>query len=89
MCDERRLEVSSEWAWLLTAFAGHYGVRANYAVMSHLRWVLKPGVASVSRPCFELLARQMRALLAQEALGGSLTQGEVRPGGLSRVCVLG
>jgi hypothetical protein len=78
MCDEKRLEVGGEWAWLLTAFAGHYGVRSNYAIMSHLRWVLKPGVASVSRTCFELLARQLRPLLAQEAMGGSLTQQEVR-----------
>jgi hypothetical protein len=78
LCDEKRLEVGGEWAWLLTAFAGYYGVRSNYAVMSHLRWVLKPGVASVSRACFELLARQLRPLLTQEAMGGSLTQQEVR-----------
>ncbi len=80
LCDERRLEVGGEWSWLLTAFAGHYGVRSNYAIMSHLRWVLKPGVASVSRGCFDLLSHQMRPLLAQEAMGGSLTQQEVRGG---------
>jgi hypothetical protein len=69
--------VSGEWAWLLQAFAGQYGVRSNYAVMSHLRWVLRPGVASVSQLCFDLLARQLRTLLEQEAVGGSmLTQHE-------------
>jgi len=83
LCDERRLEVGGEWSWLLTAFAGHYGVRSNYAMMSHLRWVLKPGVASVSRTCFDLLSRQLRPLLAQEAMGGSLTQQEVGVWGLS------
>lgn len=77
-CNERRLDVSGEWAWLLQAFASQYGVRSNYAVMTHLRWVLRPGVASVSQNCFDLLARQLRPLLEQEAAGGcSLTQHEV------------
>ncbi|KAF8071059.1 SPBC16D10.01c [Scenedesmus sp. PABB004] len=76
-CNERRLEVTGEWAWLLQAFASQYGVRSNYAVMTHLRWVLRPGVASVSQACFDLLARQLRSLLQQEAVGGcSLTQHE-------------
>ncbi|WIA31955.1 hypothetical protein OEZ86_002812 [Tetradesmus obliquus] len=76
-CNERRLDVSGEWAWLLQAFASQYGVRSNYAVMTHLRWVLRPGVASVSQNCFDLLARQLRPLLEQEAAGGcSLTQHE-------------
>ncbi len=79
-CGEKRLEVTGEWDWLLRAFAGHYGVRSNYALMSHLRWVLKPGVASVSRPCFDLLTRELRPLLEQEAMGGSLTQQEVSCG---------
>jgi hypothetical protein len=77
-CNERRLDVTGEWAWLLQAFASQYGVRSNYAVMTHLRWVLRPGVASVSQNCFDLLARQLRPLLEQEAAGGcSLTQHEV------------
>lgn len=77
-CGENRLEVTGEWAWLLQAFAGQYGVRSNYAVMTHLRWVLRPGVASVSQACFELLAAKLRPLLEQEAQGGnSLTQHEV------------
>lgn len=77
-CGERRLEVTGEWAWLLKAFGGHYGVRNNYALMSHLRWVLKPGVASVSKTCFDLLSRELSPLLEQQAMGGSLTQHEVR-----------
>jgi hypothetical protein len=76
-CNERRLEVNGEWAWLLQAFANHYGVRSNYAVMTHLRWVLRPGVASVSQTCFDLLSRQLRPLLEQEMISGSLTQQEV------------
>lgn len=78
-CSEKRLEVTGEWAWLLQAFANQYGVRNNYAVMTHLRWVLRPGVASVSQVCFDLLARQMRGLLEQGAQQG-LTQHEVSYG---------
>jgi hypothetical protein len=78
-CSESRLEVTGEWAWMLQAFAGQYGVRNNYAIMTHLRWVLRPGVASVSQNCFDLLAQKLRPLLEQEAAGGnSLTQHEVR-----------
>jgi hypothetical protein len=63
---------------MLQAFAGQYGVRNNYAIMTHLRWVLRPGVASVSQNCFDLLAQKLRPLLEQEAAGGnSLTQHEV------------
>lgn len=76
-CNEKRLEVNGEWAWLLQAFANHYGVRSNYAVMTHLRWVLRPGIASVSQTCFDLLSRQLRPLLEQEMISGSLTQQEV------------
>lgn len=87
-CSEKRLDVTGEWAWLLQAFAGQYGVRSNYAVMTHLRWVLRPGVASVSQVCFDLLARQLRPLLEQEAAGGcSLTQHEVRAATGSRVLI--
>eukprot|EP00775_Hariotina_reticulata_P004797 gene4797-5047_t len=75
-CNEKRLEVNGEWAWLLQAFANHYGVRSNYAVMTHLRWVLRPGIASVSQTCFDLLSRQLRPLLEQEMISGSLTQQE-------------
>jgi hypothetical protein len=64
---------------MLQAFAGQYGVRSNYATMTHLRWVLRPGVASVSQACFDLLAHKLRPLLEQEAAGGcTLTQHEVR-----------
>lgn len=75
-CSEKQLEVTGEWAWLLQAFANHYGVRNHYAVMTHLRWVLRPGVASVSQLCFDLLSRHLRGLLEQEAQG-ALTQHEV------------
>jgi hypothetical protein len=76
-CGERRLEVTGDWAWLLSAYANLYGVRSNYAVISHVRWVLRPGVASASKMCFDLLARQIAPLLQQEQLQGSLTQQEV------------
>jgi hypothetical protein len=80
-CGENRLEVTGEWAWMLQAFAGQYGVRSNYATMTHLRWVLRPGVASVSQSCFELLAQKLRPLLEQEAAGANtLTQHEVSQG---------
>ena len=57
--------MTGEWAWLLQAFAGKYGVRSNYATMTHLRWVLRPGVASVSQECFDLLAHKLRPLMEQ------------------------
>jgi hypothetical protein len=78
-CCETRLEVSGEWAWLLEAFASLYGVRSNYAIMCHLRWVLRPGIASAHAMCFDLLSRKLAPLLHQECMPGSLTPQEVRP----------
>ena len=40
-CGPRQLTVEGEWAWLLGAFAGTYGVRPSYAVLAHLRWVVR------------------------------------------------
>lgn len=69
-CGEMKLEVTGEWTWLLNQFAGQYAVRTNYALMSHLRWVLRPGVASVRKHCFDLIGAKMRALLQAESMGG-------------------
>ncbi len=40
------------------------------------RWVLSARVASVTKPCLELITKELRPLLEQEALGGALTPGE-------------
>ena len=40
-CGPRQLTVEGEWAWLLGAFAGTYGVRPSYAGLAHLRWVVR------------------------------------------------
>jgi hypothetical protein len=38
--------------------------------------VLTAPVASVTKPCLELITKELRPLLEQEALGGALTPGE-------------
>lgn len=40
-CGPRSLSVADEWEWLLAMFANTYGVRNSYAVLTHLRWVMK------------------------------------------------
>ncbi len=41
------------------------------------RWVLKPSIASVTKPCLELICKELRPLLEQEAMGGgALSPGE-------------
>jgi hypothetical protein len=38
--------------------------------------VLSAPVASVTKPCLELVTKELRPLLEQEAMGGALTPGE-------------
>ena len=40
-CGPRRLTVKGEWAWLLEAFAGSYGIRDSYTTLAHLRWAVR------------------------------------------------
>lgn len=40
-CGPRSLVVVDDWAWLLGAFAGTYGIRPTYATLAHLRWVVR------------------------------------------------
>ena len=37
----RHLPITSNWAWLLQAFAETYGVRSTYATLSYLGWLVK------------------------------------------------
>ena len=39
-CGPRSLPITGEWHWLLERFAEMYGIRATYATLSYLRWVL-------------------------------------------------
>jgi len=47
-CGPRQLTVEGDWAWLLGAFAGTYGVRPSYAVLAHLRWVVRCAAAGAA-----------------------------------------
>ena len=40
-CDSRNLAVTGDWEWLLQEFATLYGIRQTYAVLAHLRWVVR------------------------------------------------
>lgn len=40
-CGPRKLPITGEWRWLLAQFASTYGIRNSYAVLTHLRWVMR------------------------------------------------
>lgn len=40
-CGPRKLSITGKWKWLLAEFASTYGIRASYAVLSHMRWVMR------------------------------------------------
>lgn len=46
-CGPRQLTVEGEWAWLLGAFSGTYGVRPTYTTLAHLRWVVRCAAPAV------------------------------------------
>ncbi|KAK9839863.1 hypothetical protein WJX81_007158 [Elliptochloris bilobata] len=68
-CGPRQLTVEGEWAWLLGAFAGTYGLRPSYTVLAHLRWVMRPENATVTAYCLDLLGNQLGPLKQAEAAG--------------------
>ena len=40
-CGPAKLSITGEWQWLLAQFASAYGIRQSYAVLTHLRWVMR------------------------------------------------
>ena len=40
-CNSRNLAIVGEWDWLLHEFAEAYGIRDTYAMLAHLRWVVR------------------------------------------------
>ena len=40
-CGPRKLSIVGEWKWLLAEFASAYGIRSSYAVLTHMRWVMR------------------------------------------------
>jgi len=73
-CGPRRLAVSGEWAWLLRALAGTYGVRPSYAALAHARWAVTRANATPTAYCLSLLGSTLGPLKAQEAAGSLLPQ---------------
>ncbi|KAK9806759.1 hypothetical protein WJX72_001747 [[Myrmecia] bisecta] len=73
-CGPRRLAVTGEWKWLLAEFANVYGIRDSYAVLAHLRWMVKPENATVTAQCLELMGAELGPLKTGEAEGGLLPQ---------------
>eukprot|EP00198_Chlamydomonas_reinhardtii_P008734 XP_001698071.1 predicted protein [Chlamydomonas reinhardtii] len=72
-CGRHKLEVEGPWDWLLREFAAYFGVRSYYCILAHLRWVLKPGVATISSMCLDVIARELKPLLEQSLLRGLTT----------------
>ncbi|KAL6752980.1 hypothetical protein V8C86DRAFT_2737862 [Haematococcus lacustris] len=66
-CGSHRLEVTGPWHWLLYSFAELYGVRRYYGILSHLQWMLQPGVASTQKECLILILREMGILSRHRA----------------------
>ena len=40
-CGPHNLSITGEWLWLLAEFASTYGIRNSYAVLTHMRWVMR------------------------------------------------
>ncbi|GIL85489.1 hypothetical protein Vretimale_13414 [Volvox reticuliferus] len=72
-CGRHKLLVEGSWEWLLATFSSYFGVRAIYCILAHLRWVLKPGVATISTMCLDVITSELRPLLEQSALRGLTT----------------
>ncbi|GLC55198.1 hypothetical protein PLESTB_000954200 [Pleodorina starrii] len=72
-CGRHKLVVDGPWAWMLENFAGYFSVRSFYCILAHLRWVLKPGVATISTMCLDVITVRLRPLLEQSALRGLTT----------------
>ncbi|GFR42334.1 hypothetical protein Agub_g3242 [Astrephomene gubernaculifera] len=72
-CNRHKLLVDGPWEWLLGNFASYFGVRSFYCTLAHLRWVLKPGVATISSMCLDVISSELKPLLEQSALKGLTT----------------
>ncbi|EFJ52891.1 hypothetical protein VOLCADRAFT_102849 [Volvox carteri f. nagariensis] len=72
-CGRHKLLVEGPWEWLLSCFASYFGVRSFYCILAHLRWVLKPGVATISTMCLDVITAELRPLLEQSTLRGLTT----------------
>jgi hypothetical protein len=77
-CDGSNLLIDGPWKWLIQKFALLFHVSVPYTLMAHLRWVLKPGIASMTTRCFRIIGLLMAQLLQQER-EGTITQEEVSP----------
>ncbi|KXZ45841.1 hypothetical protein GPECTOR_50g635 [Gonium pectorale] len=65
-CGRNKLLVEGPWEWLLSRFASSFGVRPHYCVLAHLRWVLKPGIATISTMCLDVISQGLQPLLQQQ-----------------------
>lgn len=75
-CDSANLLIDGPWKWLIQKFAISFHVSVPYTLMAHLRWVLKPGITSMTTKCFRIIGLLMAQLLQQER-DGNITQEEV------------
>ncbi|KAK9868912.1 hypothetical protein WJX84_002762 [Apatococcus fuscideae] len=73
-CDSRNLAVTGDWEWLLQEFTSMYGIRQTYAVLAHLRWVVRPENATSTAGCLELLGAELEPLKRAQAEKGLLLQ---------------
>ena len=75
-CSSDNLLIDGPWKWLIQAFALHFNVAVPYTLMAHLRWVLRPEVATLTSKCFRIIGLLMASLLEKEK-AGAISQDEV------------
>lgn len=59
------LVLQGPWSWLTSQFAERYGIREQYAMLSHLHWVVRSGVAAPTAACLETLVSELAPLVAE------------------------
>ncbi|KAK9805114.1 hypothetical protein WJX73_010312 [Symbiochloris irregularis] len=73
-CGPRKLEPLGEWKWLLAQFASAHGIRPSYAVLTHMRWVMRPENATATADCLKLLCTSLGPLEKMQTEGTLLQQ---------------
>lgn len=62
-CGPASLTLAGPWSWLVQQHAERYGVRRQYAVLAHLRWVVRTDNAAPTAVCLETIAAELGPVL--------------------------
>ncbi|KAG1660531.1 hypothetical protein FOA52_003882 [Chlamydomonas sp. UWO 241] len=65
-CRANRLIIEGPWAWMVDKFASYFGVSEAFVLLSHIKWILRTDVATLTPHCLDTVGAWLGPLLQQE-----------------------